>query len=295
MSKTDIASVIEPSKELQLSYKPLVITSNLKGLAAYVENITEPFLTGELDLSTPDLEKDARAALADLNKAVGVIDKRRVEVIKELKAPIEKVDREVKEIVSKGKEAYRLSKGKIDAKVAEDQETRKKELELEYIGIVGEEVARTLPYERIANPSWHTKSYGEIKAEKELFERAEKIVSDIKILNDHTLAHPESVMVHFLENLDLSRALAYDKELTELEKEAERQAEEVAEAFKLSSKPEPIKESPSPVVEQSEEVTLSDYTLILRSISVFDAKDIARYAEKISGKRPELKKGVVNG
>lgn len=290
MTETAIASVVEPSKELELNYTPLVITSNLDGLRAYVENITEPFINGDIDISTPELEKEARAILSELNKEIKAIDERRKTGIAEISAPIKEIENELKEIVKTGNDAYRQCKDALDAKVAADSKARRDALEIEYIGIVGEDVARSVPYDKMANPKWHTKTHGEIKSQNELFEKAEKIVSDIKVLNNQTLAHPEKVMARFLDTLDLSNALAFDAELTEQEQAEKERAEEAAKAFKLQQKETKPEPKPEPIVTQSEDVELSDYTITIKGISIFDAKEIARYIADKTGVRPELKK-----
>lgn len=288
----EVQADVLPSEELTVSCMPFVVESNIERLSNHIDAITRPFFTGEIDVSTPELEEAAKVTLSELNKVISSIDTRRKNEIARISAPITEIDNRCKEIITKAKAAYRKAKDALDEKVAAAEDERYAELKAEYEGIVGEQIVSSIPFDNIANKSWATKSYGMQKAKNELFERAQQIVSDMKVLADQALEYRAEVIAHYCRNVSLNAALAYERELKERKAQDEALAKEAEVAFKVEPKPEPqpeVKPEPAPVQKLEVEHVLSDYVLILRDISVFDAQDIATYAQAKIGKKPELK------
>ena len=274
------------SKELVVTYKPLVIESNIEGLSKHVDEIIKPFLENEIDVSTKEDEQQAKAVLADLKKYGDEIDRRRKEECKKLSEPIAEIDSELKGIVLKISDAYRKCKNVIDEKVDTLKLARREELTKEYLGIVGEEVFKLIPYCVIENPSWCTRSYGEKKAEKELFEKAEKVLGDMKTLEGMDFEYRSEVIACYTSTLDFQKAIAKDQQLKEQKKAADLKAQEAAAAFKLKDpepEPELVPFEPAP------DLAKSDYVIFLTGATIFEAKAVAKYAKNNTAATIELK------
>ena len=285
------AEIIEASSELVLTYESLVIESNIKTLSEQVDKMIAPFLEGNIVVDTKEDEDAAKAILADLNKAKVAIDTKRKEEVKKLSQPITVMDTELKGIVSKMADAYRTCKDVLDAKVNALKVARREELATEYLGIVGEDVAKLIPYCIVENPSWCTRSYGDKKAETELFAKAESILADMKTLGDMELEYRSEVIAHYTNTLDIRAAIDKDRLLKEQKAEAGRKAKEAQEAFKL--KPAPVEPAPAaetaPVIEQAPDLKRSDYAIYLTGATHFEAVEIAKYAKEHTKATVELK------
>lgn len=284
-----MASVIEKSKEIELKYKPLSIVTNIQGVHAYIDELTEPFM-GEVDVSTKELEGQARKAIAGLNSCIKKIDKQRIKEIKELRKPIDELDKELKDLVKKGNDAYRNVKDKIDEKVESQRAAKEAELKEYYRGLVDDELASLIPYEKISDDGWKTTSCR--NAEDLLKDKAQEILGDIQEISRLELNYPAKALTHYYETLSVTHVMKNDRELKEKE-EAEKAHEK---AVKAAMGIEPVQEEIfAPVIKSKPAkkgvgIETATYALIMEDVTQFDAVEIAKTAERFLGKKPRLVK-----
>lgn len=207
------------SMELKVDYDPIEFTTNIEELKVYMQNQIEPFNDVELELNNKAAIKEAKKTYADLNSFVTDFDKRRKAVIKELRAPIDALDTELKGIVADGKEAYREGKNQLDDVAERQKEAKRSALMEEYYGMVGK-LGDLIPYEVIEDTTWANASTTESKALNEMNEKAKKVLSDIKTLESTALEHKQASLTVYYKTVDIQQALAENTRL--IAEEAER-------------------------------------------------------------------------
>lgn len=242
-----LASVVEPSSELMVDYKPPVIISNVEGLRAWVAGQIAPFQGSTLDVSTKELMAEARKSLAELNGMGKSVDRERIDRVKTMKAPIDEFDASLKTVVAEIDTAYRGCKDQLDKAVDEIRKKKAAELAEEYAGIVGDEIAELIPYDRIEDKTWTAPTTTSKKASDALFDRAQGLVKDVQALASAKLDHRAQVVSMYYRTLDLRASLAEDAEITRREVEAAEQAKRTQEAFRVPPFDE-VKQEPEPFV-----------------------------------------------
>lgn len=289
----ELASVVEPSSELEITPNKIVITTNLEGVEKHITELLKPFEEGEIDVSTKELETYARVVLADLNKIKEDIATKRKARFKEINQPITEIEDKVKALEARIEAAYRKSKNVIDEKIALLRKERAEELRQGYEGSVGDDIASRIPFDKIANTSWFAPSYGATKALNELAEKCEQIIREMKVIDKAQLVNRNEVIAHYCQNVNLTAALEYDNELTEKKCEADRIAAEAAEAFKMQGHQATLKaaEEPKPKhtpAAKDVEHSMGTFVLTMENVALLDAVEVARYAESLLGFKPEL-------
>lgn len=235
------AEVIEANNELKVAYSLPEISDNLSALSAYVDVTLEPYIGWEIDVSDSKKIKEAKKAIAELPKIKTSIDSERKRIKAEYDAPYKAWESRVKEVTNKIDKAYRAIKDQIDNAEEQARQDRRETLEQVY-----EEFCPLLvpmvPFEEMLDPKWLNASFGEKKAENELCDKAAKIAKDWDILKNSNLQCPTETELEFFKTLDVSAALAYDKQRAEeiarlQELKAEVEPQEVTQVEKI---PEPL-------------------------------------------------------
>lgn len=231
---TEEVEIIEANAPIAVAYEyqPAVISADFDTMRQKALDYVKEYEGMTLEeVALMDL-KVAKACRADLNKAVKELNDARIAVSKEYNKPLNEFKKNVDEIIAILKEPWAILDEGVK-KAEEDAKNRRYEaLEQTY-----EEFCPLLvpmvPFDRILDPKWLTKSFGEKKAEIELCDKAAKIAKDWDILKGSNLACPTETEIEFFKTLDVSAALAYDKQrkaeidaLNELKAEVEYDPEE---------------------------------------------------------------------
>lgn len=286
------ASIVEPSTELELQYKPIVITTNIDGVKAKVLDIIEPFSDG-VDVSTDELRKQASNALAGLNKIKEKIKRTRIDKFKEIKEPITAEEQRVMALERMIAETYATCKAQIDAAMEAKKQERYADLMAEYEGVVGPDIAKVIPFDKIINPSLCNISYGRKKAEDELSDIAIKTVKEIKQLHDmqDKIDNFPQVLTHYYKNLDLQEALAEDGRINNQKAEQARLIAESEAALKVEKTYTPPTPSPEPIPTPQQIAMIIDddaekdtYVFVVDGISLDHAKEIGKLIEAMASK-----------
>lgn len=281
------AKVLEPSTDIEVKYTEAKLAADFSSLEKYVDEKLKLYEGMVIDPENEDQVKAARGVCADMNNLAKPIDERRKEIKREYEKPLKAFEAEVKTITSKIASAREKISKQVDAADALYKQNKRAGLEEYYVGVAGEDLGKLIQYEKLHDDKWLNRSVTTKKAEDALFEKVQRIISDLNTLKSTPLDYMDEAKEKYYETVDLQASLRENQRLIELAKErASRKAAEMNVGIAAQPK-EPV-QPPQPAKKDVEH-ELSDYALILRGISGFDAQEIAKFAEATIGKRPGLK------
>lgn len=177
---------------------------------------------------TMQLAKNDRA---ELNKLTKAIEDRRKAVKGYVMEPYNAFEKEIKEVLSLIQEPV----AQIDEQI-KDYERRQKEEKKEKIIAVYEEIIGDLkpiiPFDRLFDSKWLNVSVSLKKAQDDLRGKVETIKRDLETIDGLDSKYKLNAKDVYIQTLDLSKAMAENKRLTDLEEklEAERRRKEQEEA-----------------------------------------------------------------
>lgn len=169
---------------------------------------------------TEDAIKDAKSDRANLNKLLTAIENKRKEVKKQYLEPYEKFEKKVKEITALIQEPINAIDSQIKAFEDAEKEKKKSEIEAYYNEQIGELVG-LVPLDKLWNPRWLNVTYKMADIQKEITETISKIRNDLKILTVMRSEFEIEIKDKYLENFDMSAALAEKARLEEQKKRLE--------------------------------------------------------------------------
>lgn len=197
------------------------ITDEYKGLA-YTED------------TIPDAKKDR----AYLRKLIDSLEDRRKLVKKKLNEPYETFEAEVKEVVG----IVQKQVDSIDKQIKDYEERQKKEKEARLREFYKENIGdleENFPFEKFFDSRYLNASFAERKAQGEIKDKIMRVLTDMSTIESLDSKYTLNVKDVYIRTLDLSKALAENKRLTDLEakmeadrkkREEERQRREAQEA-----------------------------------------------------------------
>ena len=244
------AEVIEPTDALEVTYTQAIIKDNLAAIEAYVDEQLKPYIGAVIDPNDEGQIKEARKAMADLNKLKEPIDGERKRIKREYEAPMKAFEGRVKGITGKIDDARSSIKGQVDAADATFKENRRAILEEEFAGCSGP-LEGLLYFERILDSTWLNRSTPEAKALKGMQDAVIEAIEKYETL----VASKDECVKLFCETLDLKQALALDGQLAEREREAaEFAAKRAAAEATVAGKIAPTERLAEPTVTHKEQV-----------------------------------------
>lgn len=200
------------AKDLVLTVErqvPGELVTNALKIKAFVEERLKDFEPGKyLDI---DQAKKDRAVL---NAASKELNQKRLELERQFMAPFEEFKKVIRETTSLIDEASR----KIDAivKAAEDEERQRKQAEIEKI--YADIDLDVVPLSKIFDQRWLNKTKKLQDIEKEIIEKKDKILGDLKVIN--SLQDKEDVLACYLETIDISSAMEHAERIKEMREKA---------------------------------------------------------------------------
>ena len=186
---------------------------------------------------TEDNMKQAKADRAELNKLTKAIEERRKMVKKIINEPYDVFEAELKEILALIQEPVGIIDRQV--KVFEDQqkEEKKKSIQKSYDEVIGD-LAEVLPFERVFDIRYLNQTYKLATAQAEVKAKVEKVRTDLETIDSLESKYKLNAKDVYIKTLDLSKALAENKRLSDLEEKLEaekrRKAEEEAERKRLA-------------------------------------------------------------
>lgn len=176
---------------------------------------------------TEDTMKDAKKDLAELRRLVEGIEDRRKLVKKKVMEPYDTFEGEVKEVVVLIQKPINLIDGQVKAYEKKVKEEKKGRLLEEYAKHIGE-LKEILPFDKVFNERYLNVSFSENKAKAEIKASIEKVATDLETIDSLDSKYKLNVKDVYIRTLDLSKALAENTRLLQLEEkmEADRRRKE---------------------------------------------------------------------
>ena len=232
-----VAEVIEEqdASSLTVAYKPSVIEANFDALEAHVRKTVEAYDGATYDLTKKENIADAKHDRSYLNGLKKEIDERRKAVKREYNKPLDAFERRCKQITAIIDESTDAIKAQLD----EAEQTRKdalySRLQQHYEEFAGL-LAPVVPYERLHEPQWLNKTFGEIKAQQALEAKVSDVARDWETLKaqQEAMPHYADAEREFFRTLDLGAAL-------NAARLADEEDQRIAE-LKAAMEPEPVTE-----------------------------------------------------
>ena len=240
------AEVIEAeATTLEVTYTEATIASNMDALEAHVKKVVADYEGATYDLTSAQAIKEAKHDRSYLNGIKKEIDERRKAVKREYNKPLDAFERRCKQITAIIDESTDAIKAQLD----EAEQTRKdalySRLQQHYEEFAGL-LAPVVPYERLHEPQWLNKTFGEIKAQQALEAKVSDVARDWETLKaqQEAMPHYADAEREFFRTLDLGAAL----NAARLADEEDRRIAELKAAMAPEPEPEPDPES-EPIAE----------------------------------------------
>lgn len=240
------AEVIETeATTLEVTYTEATIASNMDALEAHVKKVVADYDGATYDLTSAQAIKEAKHDRSYLNGIKKEIDERRKAVKREYNKPLDAFERRCKQITAIIDESTDAIKAQLD----EAEQTRKdalySRLQQHYEEFAGL-LAPVVPYERLHEPQWLNKTFGEIKAQQALEAKVSDVARDWETLKaqQEAMPHYADAEREFFRTLDLGAALTAAR----LADEEDQRIAELKAAMAPEPEPEPMPEpEPEPV------------------------------------------------
>lgn len=240
------AEVIETeATTLEVTYTEATIASNMDALEAHVKKVVADYEGATYDLTSAQAIKEAKHDRSYLNGIKKEIDERRKAVKREYNKPLDAFERRCKQITAIIDESTDAIKAQLD----EAEQTRKdalySRLQQHYEEFAGL-LAPVVPYERLHEPQWLNKTFGEIKAQQALEAKVSDVARDWETLKaqQEAMPHYADAEREFFRTLDLGAAL----NAARLADEEDQRIAELKAAMVPEPEPEPMPEpEPEPI------------------------------------------------
>lgn len=238
--KTGAASAeIVEERSLDVAYTPSVIQANFDALEERVRAVVADYEGAVYDLASADAVREAKRDRSYLNGLKKEIEERRKAVKREYSKPLDAFEKRCKQITAIIDEAADGIKAQLDRAEEERKARAYAKLQEHYEGFA-ELLAPVVPYERLHEPQWLNKTFGEVKAYEALEAKVSKLAGDWEMLKSQFEGEPfyAEAERELFTTLDLGAALAA----------ARKAAEENARIAELKAAMEPEPEAaPEPV------------------------------------------------
>ena len=186
---------------------------------------------------TEDNMKQAKADRAEMNKLTKAIEERRKMVKKIINEPYDVFEAELKEILALIQEPVGIIDRQVKAFEDQQKEEKKKSIQKSYDEVIGD-LAEVLPFERVFDSRYLNQTYKLATAQAEVKAKVEKVRTDLETIDSLESKYKLNAKDVYIKTLDLSKALAENKRLSDLEEKLEaekrRKAEEEAERKRLA-------------------------------------------------------------
>nr|DAX65407.1 MAG TPA: Protein of unknown function (DUF1351) [Caudoviricetes sp.] len=262
--ETTTTTAIQPLNEqdLVLDVRELTLgtlTTNALQLRDHVAATLERYTPENYSVENVD---QAKADRAILNKAAKELNDKRIQIEREWSAPFQ----EFKGIIGETVRMITEGSTKIDAVVKGVESKAKAEKRAAIEELWASKNITLIPLSAVWDERWLNKSKRLPAIEKEMGQRLLKIEADLEALGVVPEQDREVVRAYYLNNLDITRALAYSTELQDSRKrlqdsEARKKAESEAQATRQeyvapTAAQAPTAEAPEVVVPEILERTM---------------------------------------
>lgn len=176
--------------------------------------------------------KAAKNDRAELNKLIKAIEERRKQVKNIINEPYAVFEAELKEITALINEPVALIDQQVKAFEEKQKEEKKAAIKATYDENIGD-LVEVLPFEKIFDSRYLNQTYKLATAQKEIKDKIDTVKTDLETIDSLDSKYKLNAKDVYIKTLDLSKALAENKRLADLEEKLEadkrRKAEEEAE------------------------------------------------------------------
>ena len=242
---------VKDTEGLSVSLVPASIEANFAALEERVDAMIADYLGAVYDTTDQEAVRQAKRDRTYLNGIAREIDERRKAVKREYMRPLEEFEARAKAISAKVKEASAGIKAQLDEAERRRRDAAYAELRAHYEEVAGL-LAPVVPYERIHEPQWTNKTFGEVRALEAVDAKVAKAAEDWSALREmEGMPHYAEAERAFFDTLDLGAALsaareaqAADERIAEMrgaieERDAAQEEADRAAAARLEPEPEP--------------------------------------------------------
>lgn len=172
---------------------------------------------------TEETLKEARNDRAELNKLLKVIEDRRKKVKEIINKPYVDFEAELKEVTVLIQKQVNEIDQQISVFEKKQKEEKEKKIREAYNEVIGE-LAAVLPFEKVFDSRYLNKTYKLSTAQADVKQKVKKVRTDLETIDSLDSKYKLNAKDVYIKTLDLSKALAENKRLTDLEEklEAER-------------------------------------------------------------------------
>lgn len=173
--------------------------------------------------------KAAKNDRAELNKLIKAIEERRKQVKNIINKPYAVFEAELNEITALINEPVALIDQQVKAFEEKQKEEKKEAIKATYDENIGD-LAEVLPFEKIFDSRYLNQTYKLATAQKEIVDKIDTVKTDLEIIDILDSKYKLNAKDVYIKTLDISKALAENKRLADLEEKLEadkrRKAEE---------------------------------------------------------------------
>ncbi|MCI8561996.1 MAG: DUF1351 domain-containing protein [Lachnospiraceae bacterium] len=232
---------------------------------------------------TEDNIKQAKTDRAELNKLVKAIDERRKAVKKIINEPYEKFEDELKQITALINEPVKLIDKQVKAFEEQQKEEKKKQIEAAYQEVIGD-LADVLPFERVFDTRYLNQTFKLLQAQQEIKSKVQTVRTDLEMIDSLESKYKLNAKDVYIKTLDLSKALAENKRLSDLEEKLEaekrRKAEEEAERKRKAEERRKAAEEKARLAEEQRNVQEAQEKAIQEPVSK-QPESVAKQPENV--------------
>lgn len=181
---------------------------------------------------TEDNMKQAKADRAELNNLVKAIEECRKKVKKIINEPYDVFETELKEVLALIQEPVGIIDKQVKAFEDQQKEEKKAKIKVAYDEVIGD-LESVLPFEKVFDSRYLNQTYKLATAQTDIKSKVEKTRTDLETIDSLESKYKLNAKDVYIKTLDLSKALAENKRLSDLEEKLEaekrRKTEEEAE------------------------------------------------------------------
>ena len=165
---------------------------------------------------SPENIKEAKEDRANLNKFKQVLETERKKIKKQILEPYNDFEAKIKDITSIIDEPINAIDKMIKEVDQKDREAKRITLENYYLGYAGD-LIKDIGFESILDDKWLNKSFTLKKAKEKIVNKIQEIRENIETLNNLT-SYSFEAKTKYIETLNIVTALNYANELADLER-----------------------------------------------------------------------------
>lgn len=178
---------------------------------------------------TEDNMKQAKEDRAELNNLIKAIEERRKMVKKIVNEPYDIFEKELKDVSSIIQKTIATIDGQVKAFENQQKEEKRKSIQAAYDEVIGD-LVQVLPFEKVFDNRYLNQTYKLATAQADIKAKVEKVRTDLETIDSLESKYKLNAKDVYIKTLDLSKALAENKRLSDLEEKLEIEKRRKAEA-----------------------------------------------------------------